>query len=54
MSRWIVLPILALAAITFYSIGNFSSLIVFLIIGFMFEMAFWFKAFPKRRKKLKR
>ncbi|WP_293748822.1 hypothetical protein [uncultured Paraglaciecola sp.] len=51
MSRWIVLPILALAAIGFYSIGNVSSLVVFLIIGFMFELAFWFKAFPKKRNK---
>ena len=51
MSRWIVLPILAIAAIAFYSMGNVSSLFICVIIGFMFEMAFWFKAFPKKKKK---
>jgi hypothetical protein len=47
LSRWIVLPLLAIAAIFFYSIGNASSLIVFLILGFLFELGFWLKAFPR-------
>jgi hypothetical protein len=51
MSRWIVLPLLAIAAIFFYSIGNASSIIVLVIIGFMFELAFWFKAFPRKNNK---
>jgi hypothetical protein len=51
LSRWVVLPLLAVAAIFFYSIGNVSSLIVFLIIGFMFEIAFWLKAFPRKSNK---
>lgn len=49
--RWIVLPLLVIAVIFFYSIGNFSSLIVFLIIGFMFEIAVWLKAFPRKDNK---
>lgn len=51
MSRWIVLPMLAIAAIYFYSIGSTSSLIGFIIIGFLFELAFWFKAFPRKSNK---
>jgi hypothetical protein len=49
LSRWIILPLLAIAAIFFYSIGNVSSLLVFLVIGFVFEIAFWLKAFPRKR-----
>ena len=52
LSRWIVLPLLAIAAIFFYSIGNTSTLIVFLILGFMFELAFWLKAFPRKKKNI--
>lgn len=38
LSRWIVLPLLAIAVIFFYSIGNTSTLFVFLILGFIFEL----------------
>lgn len=48
MSRWIILPLLALAAIFSYSVGNTSNLVVFLCIGLVFELAFWFKAFPRK------
>lgn len=51
LSRWVILPLLAIAAIFFYSIGNSSTLIVFLIIGFMFELTFWLKAFPRKNNK---
>ncbi|WP_157828118.1 hypothetical protein [Paraglaciecola sp. MB-3u-78] len=51
LSRWIVLPLLAIAAIFFYSIGNTSSLIMFLILGFMFELDFRLKAFPRKNNK---
>jgi hypothetical protein len=51
LSSWIVLPLLAIAAIFFYSIGNTSTLVVFLIIGFSFELAFWLKAFPRNKNK---
>jgi hypothetical protein len=49
LSRWIVLPLLAIAAIFFYRIGNSSTLIMFLLLGFIIELAFWLKAFPKKR-----
>jgi hypothetical protein len=51
LSKWIVLPLLAIAAIFFYSIGNFASLIGFLLVGFIFEIAFWLKAFPRKKDK---
>ena len=45
-----VVTLLAIAAICFYSIGNFTSLIGLLLIGFIFEIAFWLKAFPRKNK----
>jgi hypothetical protein len=48
LSRWIILPLLFIAAIFFYSIGNSSTLIVFLLLGFIFELAVWLKAFPRK------
>jgi hypothetical protein len=51
LSGWIVLSLLAVAAIFFYSIGNSASLIGFLLVGFIFEIAFWLKAFPRKKNK---
>jgi hypothetical protein len=48
LNRGIVLTLLAIAAIFFYSMGNSSTLIVLLIIGFIFELAFWSKVFPRK------
>jgi hypothetical protein len=48
LNRGIVLTLLAIAAIFFYSMGNSSTLIVLLIIGFIFELAFCSKVFPRK------
>jgi hypothetical protein len=56
ISKWTVLPVLpvlAIAAIIFYSIGNTSTLLVFLTTGFIAELKFCLKAFPRNNKRLK-
>jgi hypothetical protein len=48
LSKWIILPLLTIAVIFFYSIGNSSTLIMFLLLGFIIELAFWLRAFPRK------
>ena len=48
--KWLILAALIIAAIACYSYGSNTGLFIFNIAGFVFEMAFWFKMFPIKKK----
>ncbi len=48
--RWLILLVLIFTAISFYSYGNATGAFIFIILGFLFEGAFWFKLFDRKRK----
>ncbi|GHE76828.1 hypothetical protein [Thalassotalea profundi] len=50
VTKWIILAILILAALACYSYGNSTGLFVFMIMGVIFELAFWFGVFSKKGK----
>ena len=47
--KWLILAALIIAAIACYSYGSTTGLFIFIIAGFVFEMAFWFKVLPIKR-----
>ena len=47
--KWLILAALIIAAIACYSYGS-TLAYFFIIAGFVFEMAFWFKVFPIKKK----
>lgn len=47
-TRWFILFALIVAAIASYSYGSSTGLFVFIIIGAIFELAFWFGVFSKK------
>jgi membrane protein implicated in regulation of membrane protease activity len=47
-TRWIILAVLILAAIACYSYGNSTGLFVFIVVGVIVELAFWFGVFSKK------
>jgi hypothetical protein len=47
-TRWIILAVLIGAAIACYSYGSLKGLFVFIIVGAIFELAFWFGVFSKK------
>ena len=52
-TRWLILFILILAALGSYSIGFGRGVMVFIIAGILFELAFWvglFKSEPWEKK----
>lgn len=51
--RWLVIITLLIAAIVSYIIGSTTSLGIFLVIGVLFELCFWFGLFSYDRKNRK-
>ena len=49
-TEWVILAALILAALTCYSYGSSTGLFVFILIGALFELAFWFGIFSKKDK----
>ena len=49
--RFLILTVLVIAALSFYSYGNASGVFVFIILGFVFEGLFGFRLFRKNAKK---
>jgi hypothetical protein len=49
-NRWLLLGILALCAIACYAVGFISGVIVFIAIGAILELSFWFGVFRKFQK----
>ncbi|MDB2356385.1 MULTISPECIES: hypothetical protein [unclassified Pseudoalteromonas] len=49
-TKWLILAVLIIAAITCYSYGSTSGLFIFIIAGFAFEMAFWFGVIPSKKQ----
>jgi hypothetical protein len=47
-TKWIILTVLILAAIACYSYGSSTGLFVFIVVGVIFELAFWFGVFSKK------
>ena len=39
-----------IAALSLYSFGNQTGSFIFMILGFLFEMAFWLNLFPIKKK----
>lgn len=48
--RWILLMALICAALGFYSYGSVTGAFVFIMLGLLFEAAFWFKLFKPNGK----
>lgn len=48
--RWLLIIVLLLAAIASYSAGSSTGMFLFIILGFLFECAFWLKLFPMSKK----
>jgi len=48
--RWLVIIALLIAAIGSYIVGSTTSLGIFLVIGVLFELCFWFGLFSYDRK----
>ncbi len=47
--RVLILLALIITAIGFYSYGNSTGLFIFIILGFLFEGAFWLKLFKRKK-----
>lgn len=45
--KWIVLTVLILAAMASYSYGFSEGVFLFVIVGVVFELSFWFRLFRK-------
>lgn len=48
--KWLILLALIFIAISFYSYGNSTGMFIFIILGFLFEGAFWLKLFKRKKK----
>jgi len=51
--RWSILSVLIVVAISFYSYGSSTGMFIFILLGFLVEIAFWLKLFDRGHKKLK-
>ncbi|WP_199886132.1 hypothetical protein [Pseudoalteromonas sp. T1lg23B] len=51
LPRILIILFLLLAAVASYSYGSATGIFLFIILGFVFEMAFWFKVFPRKKKR---
>jgi hypothetical protein len=50
ITKWLVLLVLIFTAISFYSYGNSTGMFIFIVLGFLFEGAFWLKLFNRKKK----
>jgi hypothetical protein len=50
LTRFLILIVLIIAAISSYSYGNSTGIFVFIILGFIFEGLFWTGLFSKKKK----
>jgi len=48
--RWLILAALILTALSFYSYGISTGLILFILLGLVFEGAFWFGIFDNTKR----
>ena len=51
MVHFLVLTLLAIAAIASYSYGSATGIFIFLILGFIFETCFWVGLVRQKRRK---
>ena len=51
ITRFLVLTLLVIAAITSYSYGSSTGIFAFLILGFIFETCFWVSLVRQKRRK---
>jgi type IV secretory pathway TrbL component len=51
ITKWLVLLVLIFIAISFYSYGNSTGMFIFIILGFLFEGAFWLKLYNRKKKR---
>ncbi|WP_412970771.1 hypothetical protein [Glaciecola sp. MF2-115] len=51
ITKWLILLALIFIAISFYSYGNSTGMFIFIILGFLFEAAFWLKLFNRKKKR---
>jgi type IV secretory pathway TrbL component len=50
ITKWLILLVLIFTAIVFYSYGNSTGMFIFIILGFLFEGAFWLTLFNRKKK----
>ncbi|UUO25753.1 hypothetical protein FGD67_17425 [Colwellia sp. M166] len=46
--KWLILALLLLAALVSYHYGFSQSMVIFIALGLIFEMIFWFKITRKK------
>ncbi|CCQ10029.1 hypothetical protein PALB_8940 [Pseudoalteromonas luteoviolacea B = ATCC 29581] len=51
MYRILILLALIIASLICYQYGGQTGIFVFIILGFLFEAAFWLKLFPIKKKR---
>ncbi|MFB1036184.1 MAG: hypothetical protein QMC38_12640 [Sinobacterium sp.] len=51
ITKWLILLALIFIAISFYSYGNSTGMFIFIILGFLFEGAFWLKLLKRKEKR---
>jgi hypothetical protein len=51
ITKWLILLVLIFTAISFYSYGNSTGMFIFIILGFIFEGAFWLKLLKRKEKR---
>jgi hypothetical protein len=49
--RLLMAVLFIIAALSSYSFGNQTGSFIFIILGFLFETAFWLNLFPIKKKK---
>ena len=49
--RLLMAVLFIIAALSSYSFGNQTGSFIFIILGFLFEAAFWLNLFPRNKKK---
>jgi mannose/fructose/N-acetylgalactosamine-specific phosphotransferase system component IID len=50
--KWIILLVLISIAISFYSYGNSTGMFIFIVLGVLFEAAFWLKLSNRKKKQI--
>lgn len=47
--RWLIVFFCLIAALVSYGVGSSTGIFLFVILGFIFEMLFWFKLYPRKK-----
>ncbi|WP_371185292.1 hypothetical protein [Thalassotalea maritima] len=49
VTRWLILVVLFVVALAFYLVGSRKGMLIFTVVGGVFELAFWLGVFKKNK-----